>query len=142
MYDESGTDKTDAQAGPGGKELAPQDSTVPSGPTRRTFSRATLAGSGVLLTLGNRSAWGTFDDWLLMDKKGKKGKKGKKVCVSTMMLESFQMSSHFKKHKDDPKLIKFMSLLDYNGNPPPGYTVIHEGRETSLIPPDYKTTDK
>ena len=97
------------------------------GVSRRTFSRSSLAGAGVLLTLGNGAAWSQTGGGLFCGKKGTKckgdkGDKGDKVkvCVSTMILESFQTASHFDHHADDKKFIKYLKYVDINMDPLPG----------------------
>jgi len=49
------TDKDSDTSAAGG---SPEPAGHPHNPGRRNFSRAALAGSAVLLTLGNRAAWG------------------------------------------------------------------------------------
>lgn len=132
MENGSGKDKPNAEV----TEQAGQDVVGPMGSTRRTFSRSALTGSAVLLTLGNSSAW--TSGWI--DFGGKKGKKGggdEKVCVSSMILESFVLSSHFEHHKKDAKFNHYMSHVDYNGNPEDGYTVSVVGRDACMIGPKH-----
>ena len=134
MDNGSGNDKSDTQVGqPQGGELREtSESGQAPGFTRRTFSKTSVTGAGVLLTLSNSAAWGTMSMDGDKTKKGKKGKKGKEICVSTMMLESFHIASSFKRHKKDKKFRKFMSLVDMDGNPLPGYEITVEGRLTCI----------
>ena len=123
MDNGSGRDNSDAQLTAPEGQSPTVDANESAGVTRRTFSGSALAGSGVILTLGNTAAWG---DIIL-------GKKDKiKVCVSKMLLESFEMGSNFK-HKKDKDFIKYMNLLDYNGNPPPGHEIVHDGRLSCIV---------
>lgn len=121
-------------------EQGRSEGSVASGVSRRTFSRSSLAGAGVLLTLANGAAWaghyGDDDTWGWKgkgDKKGGYGKKGGKVCVSTMILESFQTASHFDHHRDNKKFEKYMSMVDSDMNPLPGYDTLEVGRETCIF---------
>lgn len=62
----------------------------PATQSRRRFTRGAVVGSAVLLSLGNRAAWGTYSYYGGYGHKGGKGKKDK-VCVSQHMLNSFVM---------------------------------------------------
>ncbi|MCX2980957.1 hypothetical protein EYC98_08785 [Halieaceae bacterium IMCC14734] len=129
MDDGSGKDNSDAKSG----DAQGQPGVEHMSSTRRTFSRAALTSSGVLLTLGNSAAWGETSSGGKKDK----GKKDEKVCVSAMILESFVLSSHFEHHKKDKKFNHYMSHVDLNGDPEDGYTVSLEGRNACMTGPKH-----
>lgn len=117
-----------------------------SGVSRRTFSRSSLAGAGVLLTLANSAAWGGRNDnnngWLPLGKKGKGkgkkgGKKGEKICVSTAILESFHTASHFDHHKKNKKFKHFATHVDWDLIPDDPYKSVTRGTTTCLIGPKH-----
>ena len=88
---------------------APKSST-----TRRKFSAGAAAGAGVLLTLGNRVAWGTAEnvDWVT---KTKTKTKTKKACISERVWESYineTNASFDPKGKHSKEVSKFQAFFD------------------------------
>jgi hypothetical protein len=90
---------------------APKSST-----TRRKFSVGAAAGAGVLLTLGNRVAWGrghnTDSEW---ETKTKTKTKTKKACISERVWESYvndTNTSFDPKGKHSKEVSKFQEFFD------------------------------
>lgn len=97
---------------PNANDTDTSTNTPKSSTTRRKFSAGAAVGAGVLLTLGNRVAWGTGTnhDWVT---KTKTKTETKKACISARVWESYGTNASFDPNgKHSKEVSKFQTFME------------------------------